>query len=410
MFEILIGHWKIQLFIIFHCLDCCHTNWHYMRTQSMSKAFLGTLSLVALVGVGIASYEFYMQDQKMKAESEINHWNNRRDRVKWRDESDYVDMTVSISKQTLQICPNIRQRKRFAITSMLTHAQNKEDIRFYETGAAKLASSIHLWSPQVLSLADLLLLIALDNSTHSLSPFDESLLQNAGWSLCYTTIIDSNRLDPTNRYLQAHMFSRLRMWQLVEYDAVLSIDVDTIVISDISILFIRHFTRMQTRNLTLGAVGDGRLFPCTHVYPPTNFNAGVLLLQPNMTTFTHLVNTVNSTVYSKQYAEQSLLNHVYPAHQYYQLPYTFNTNTRNIHCNQRVRNASILHYTYPKPWSLRRGLFSCAPYDLNCWKAQTGFMNMPVGTYLEGTTHMSLAWEMIPLAVPAKRRANRGVW
>lgn len=257
----------------------------------------------------------------------------------------------------------------------------------------------------MLDLADLVLLIAADNSTLSVFSVDESLLQNAGWNLCYTTIIESpsNDILNINRFLQAHMFSRLRMWQLVQYDAVLSIDVDAIVISDISILFDRHYSIMQKRNLTLGAVGDGLLLPCTNAHPrhsASNFNAGVLLLQPDINTFERLVETINSQAYTRQLAEQSLLNHVYSFRQYYQLPYTFNTHLGNIYCNQRVRDASILHYIgAPKPWSLRRGLLSCAPYDLNCWKTHVGFCNMPLGAYLAGTTHMSLAWEMIPIKV-----------
>tara|TARA_B100001142_G_scaffold74591_1_gene75288 strand:- start:2517 stop:3629 length:1113 start_codon:yes stop_codon:yes gene_type:complete len=367
------------------------------------REFVPVLVLFALVVLGIfkASYEIYMQDQVLKAQLEIRHWNTRRTRAEWVFENNHIHTPT----RPLHLCPSVQQRKRFAIASMLTRTQNKEDFYFYQLGAAKLASSIHLWSPHVLGLVDLVLLIATDNATHPALSVNESLLHNAGWSLCHTAIIESpdNDMLSMNRFLQAHMFSRLRMWQLIQYDAVLSIDVDAIVISDISILFVRHYPIMKRRNLTLGAVGDGLLLPCTNANArrsATNFNAGVILLQPDMNTFRRLVNTIHSQAYTKEMAEQSLLNHVYSVRQYYQLPYTFNTHLGNIYCNERVKDASILHYIgAPKPWSLRRGFLSCAPYDLNCWKTHVAFCNMPLGAYLAGTTHMSLAWEMIPTAV-----------
>lgn len=351
-------------------------------------------------------HQMYMQDEKQKAESLINYWNSRRQHVAWSHKRHRVlhenGGTTHFFDKTTRMCPYPLHPKRFAIASMLIDNSNKKDLHFYELGAAKLASSIHMWSPHVLSLVDLVLIIATDNTTMNI---DTKLLQNAGWNLCYTTIIasPSNDMKTFNRYLQANLYSKLRMWQLEEYDAVLSIDTDVLVISELDVLLHKYYMFMNQKNFTLAAVGDGLLSPCQNELQrngDVNFNGGVLLLKPDRVVFSHLISAMDMQSYTKQLAEQSLLNHLYPIGKFYQLPYRFNMQVGNIQCGHRVQDANILHFIgVPKPWSLRRGMFSCAFYDLHCWRSHSGFFHMPLGVYLAGTTHMNLVWEMIPLMV-----------
>ncbi len=98
-------------------------------------------------------------------------------------------------------------------------------------------------------------------------------------------------------------YTKLRIWSMVGYDRVLYLDADTLVIRDINELFIGTIFE-DNQDTLLGVVEDtwqGRLGP--------NFNAGVLLIRPNMTIFEDmLIKMHNMAAYGSFWAEQGFLN------------------------------------------------------------------------------------------------------
>lgn len=77
-------------------------------------------------------------------------------------------------------------------------------------------------------------------------------------------------------------FTKLCIWGLVQFDRVVYLDADCLVFKDLQELF--------TLDVDFAAAPD--------VFPPDRFNAGVLLLRPDMTLFDDLVRHTNSRVLS----------------------------------------------------------------------------------------------------------------
>lgn len=98
-------------------------------------------------------------------------------------------------------------------------------------------------------------------------------------------------------------YTKLRVWSMIDYDRVLYLDADTLVIDNIDELLTGIIYENHHSGL-IGAVEDvwqGQIGP--------NFNAGVLLLQPNMSIFNDmLVKMHNMAAYGSYWAEQGFLN------------------------------------------------------------------------------------------------------
>jgi alpha-N-acetylglucosamine transferase len=98
-------------------------------------------------------------------------------------------------------------------------------------------------------------------------------------------------------------YTKLRIWSMIDYDRVLYLDADTVVIRDINELLMGTIFENNQDGL-LGAVEDvwqGQIGP--------NFNAGVLLIRPNETIFNDmLVKMHNMAAYGSYWAEQAFLN------------------------------------------------------------------------------------------------------
>lgn len=126
--------------------------------------------------------------------------------------------------------------------------------------------------------------------------------QEAGWHLWAVDRIDPPRfaiIYPRFR----DQYTKLRIWSLINYDRVLYLDADTLVVRDINELFTGTIFEDDQDGL-LAAVEDvwqGQIGP--------NFNAGVLLIRPNQTIFEDmLVKMHNMAAYGSYWAEQGFLN------------------------------------------------------------------------------------------------------
>lgn len=156
----------------------------------------------------------------------------------------------------------------------------------------------------------------------------------------------------TNTYLAHHLYTKLRVWELTQYAAVLYLDLDTLVVGPLGPLFEVHLPRMLARGQ---AIGMGH-----NTFPRgPDFNAGVILLVPDHARFQALVQSIDRVAHSVETAEQALLNACVAPEDVYLLPFQYNAmvSVKRSHPTFWAQAAplSILHYTC-KPWNMH-----------NCW-------------------------------------------
>lgn len=196
-----------------------------------------------------------------------------------------IDNQLPLINRTISIGEN--QTMRLAVVSAI---YNNDYIEAVEVLAYSLRR-VHI-------RADLILLFIPNRLNHSTL----HRCRKAGWHLWPVDRIDPPRfaiIYPRFR----DQYTKLRIWSLIDYDRVLYLDADTLVIRDINELFTRTIFEDDQDGL-LAAVEDvwqGQIGP--------NFNAGVLLIRPNQTIFEDmLVKMHNMAAYGSYWAEQGFLN------------------------------------------------------------------------------------------------------
>jgi len=85
-------------------------------------------------------------------------------------------------------------------------------------------------------------------------------------------------------------YSKLHLWNLLDYDKIVYMDSDMLVMQNIDNLFYEF----------------NELSACADLYPDT-FNSGIMVLQPNETTFYNM-RTVYKNVSSYNVGDQGFLN------------------------------------------------------------------------------------------------------
>ena len=199
--------------------------------------------------------------------------------------SSLVDNRFPLTNRTIFITRN--RTVRLAVVSTLYNDD-------YVEGVEVLAYSLRRVNIQ----ADLILLYIVNRLNQS--TLDRC--QKAGWHLWAVERIDPPRfaiIYPRFR----DQYTKLRIWSLIDYDRVLYLDADTVVIKSINELLTGTIFEDDQDGL-LAAVEDvwqGQIGP--------NFNAGVLLIRPNQTIFADmLVKMHDMAAYGSYWAEQGFLN------------------------------------------------------------------------------------------------------
>lgn len=263
--------------------------------------------------------------------------------------------------ETLEFCQNAPvANTRFAIVSLLT-----TDAKFmYTRSAIKLARSVRQWHSS--THLDMVLMI-----TEPLKSQEYLKLFSAGWNVfCRVPVIEHPEPDQSSRFHTAKLYTKLNLWGLQAYDAMLYMDLDTVMLRECSRIFTAHYPSMLRLGQDLGAVRD-RPAVLEH-----NFNAGVLLVIPRRPLQT-LIASINSTWHQKSWAEQGLLNVLYKD-KYYELPYIYNANLVSKRDEpvlwEKFKNKlSIVHYTVSKGWESFRHIWH-APDPTrasSCWESDT---------------------------------------
>ena len=179
---------------------------------------------------------------------------------------------------------------------------------------------------------------------------DQQLSQNAKLLLESHTIdiYRVRRIDyaikPWGRFQD--QFTKLRIFELIEYDRVLYLDADCLVVGSLEPLLSisSYFPIAAVLDLRDGRVGN-------------TFNAGMMSVHPSLKMFEKIFSRINDTdSYQHDEAEQGLLNAMYN-HQVLLLPRQFNLMVDFFYLDNLrgtwdsvYETASILHYTLRKPF------------------------------------------------------------
>lgn len=143
------------------------------------------------------------------------------------------------------------------------------------------------------------------------------------------------------------VFTKLRAWELTEYDRVIFVDADTIVLRSLDALFER----------------PGPIAAAPDFFMPDQFNSGAMVLQPSAQTFAAMMEALGQTP-TYDGGDQGFLNQFF---RWYEMPVEHRLPTGfNLHhfiyqfmqhhpamLRQLGQNVHVIHYTLQKPWQHR---------------------------------------------------------
>ncbi|OVA12561.1 Glycosyl transferase [Macleaya cordata] len=200
----------------------------------------------------------------------------------------------------------------------------------YVCGAIALAQSII----QTNSTKDLVLLADKKISEKSLRG-----LRAAGWKIKQIERIRSP-LAEKNAYNEWN-YSKLRIWQLTQYDKIIFIDSDLVILKNID----EFFEYPQ-----LSAVGNNQVL----------FNSGLMLIEPSNCVFEMLMKKRYSLI-SYNGGDQGFLNEAFTWWHRLQTKLNYLKNYENVNDTKHVLPGSVfaIHYLGLKPWMCYRD------YDCN---------------------------------------------
>lgn len=191
----------------------------------------------------------------------------------------------------------------------------------YVCGAIALAQSIL----QTNSTKDLILL-----ADNSLSPKSLDGLKAAGWKI---KLIERIRSPHANKgAYNEYNYSKLRIWQLIEYDKVIFIDADLIVLKNLDNFFSYP---------ALSAVGNDKYL----------FNSGLILIEPSQCMFNTLMKKIH-TLGSYNGGDQGFLNEAFTWwHRFHSKVNHLKIflDTKNPR-HEIVDDLYTIHYLGLKPW------------------------------------------------------------
>eukprot|EP01083_Nonionella_stella_P191813 709667_1 len=193
--------------------------------------------------------------------------------------------------------------------------------------------------------------------TNNISNDNKQLLLSSGFDQVIEIDEIPNPNSPSSVHVQNWIdvgFTKLRIWSLVQFDTALYIDADCVIVSDITHLF----TDNPYKDVTFAAAPD--------VFPPDHFNAGVLLIKPNINTFNTLLREM-PYIESYDGGDTGFLNRCSLFREWYssnnqRLHFGYNaqrimhwfTKQKPSYWTQIEHKLKIIHYSSsPKPWNIK---------------------------------------------------------
>jgi alpha-N-acetylglucosamine transferase len=180
--------------------------------------------------------------------------------------------------------------------------------------------------------------------TPDIGPLSRARLAQQGWKVHAVDPVASPTADRLLFSRFANVFTKLRAWELVEFDRVVLLDADTLVLQNVDDLFVRS---------AFAAAPD--------FFLPDRFNSGVMVIEPSRATFDRMMASLN-VAGSYDGGDQGFLNTFYP--DWYAMPvehrlpvgynmahfiYQFLRGHPTLR-GTLEREAKIVHYMVQKPW------------------------------------------------------------
>ncbi|CAF3841643.1 unnamed protein product [Rotaria sp. Silwood1] len=161
-----------------------------------------------------------------------------------------------------------------------------------------------------------------------------------------------------------NQFTKLALWNMTEFDSIVYLDADTLVLGDISHLHELVADPSRT-GFEFAAVADN-----WHGKFAYHFNAGVLVIHPSIDVFKELIRTMSLPGnYEPTMAEQAFLNAFFQL-RYLQLPLIYNVNL-------------AMYLAYPDLWTRMQSDFKIVHFTLvkPSRKELSGGYTVPVKLY-----------------------------
>lgn len=130
------------------------------------------------------------------------------------------------------------------------------------------------------------------------------------------------------------MFTKLNIWKQTNYDKLIYLDADVIVLNNIDELFDVN---------ELGAVQGG-----SRMLNYDGIEAGVLVFEPSEETYDNLTDALEEDVYNIKMSDQSFLNDYFSRMN--KIQYINERYNRMYKKNNNPMGSSIFHFNSDKPW------------------------------------------------------------
>jgi len=224
------------------------------------------------------------------------------------------------------------KRSRFAVASLLSGVDP-----VYSTYAYKLGRSLQRYID-----VDMVLLRPEHTEGANAST---TALEGVGWRTCFVPALGTSA--------QHYLYTKLAAWNL-NYEAVLLLDLDTLVLGDISPLFDLFPTLLRQRGALIAAVRDHpEQWTPRWTAAGDRFNAGVMLVLPDPEVYKWLVDGMGRIQYDDGMLEQAYLN-VALRQRYLPLPLEYNAMVIIAYAEPAtwarvLPQIKIVHFTFPKP-------------------------------------------------------------
>lgn len=231
----------------------------------------------------------------------------------------------------------------FAVTTMLTS-------RSYIAAVQVLGNSLR----HNVNTSSVRMLLGI-YADYNISNFLLERARAAGWELCYIPRIPNPPYftgKKRNKFSSANLFSKLAIWSWTQFERVVWLDSDMIVIKPLVGLFYIQHPFAACRNF---APGD------SITAPGLDLNSGMLSVKPSFPEFVRLLQLMMvKTGYDTHCGEQSFFSSIYAASML-ELPWVFNAQITICYFEpdwwyRHDDEIRVIHYTVIKPWTLTKKL------------------------------------------------------
>lgn len=134
-------------------------------------------------------------------------------------------------------------------------------------------------------------------------------------------------------------FCKLELWKFTEYEKIVFLDADSLVVKPIDMLF--GFPEFSGAPNVYETLADFH-----------RLNSGVFVAEPNLATYDSLVEKLDQPGIFWRRTDQTFLETMFP--DWHKLPYTFNT-MQYVYFNLPElwvwKSIRVVHYQYEKPWA-----------------------------------------------------------